>query len=72
MNTTDIINALSVNDLLNVQAKDVNLLDAANENYYLPYFPNLADDKINYSFSKQLPETKMIELYNNLEGSRIE
>ena len=56
MNTTDIINALSVNDLLNVQAKDVNLLDAANDNYYIPYFPNLADDKIGYSFSKQLPE----------------
>ena len=55
-----------------ISDKNINLLEAANDNYYVPYFPNLADERISPAFSKQLPETKMIELYNNLEGSEIE
>jgi len=72
MDTAEIVRALSVNDLLKVQGKNINLLEAANDNYYVPYFPKLSEDRIGESFSKQLPETKMFELYNNLEGSAIE
>ena len=72
MSTADIVRALSVNDLLRVQGKNINLLEAANNNYFVPYFPNLSEETIGPAFSKQLPETKMFELYNNLEGSTIE
>ena len=72
MSTADIIKALSVNDLLKVQGKNINLLDAANDNYFIPYFPKLTDDRVGETFKKGLPETKMLELYNKLEGSAIE
>jgi hypothetical protein len=72
MSTADIIKALSVNDLLKVQGKNINLVDAANDNYFIPYFPKLTDDRVGETFKRGVPETKMLELYNNLEGSRIE
>jgi len=72
MDTAQIIRALSVNDLLKVQGKNINLLEAANDNYFIPYFPKLSEERISDVFPKQLPETKMFELYNKLEGSAIE
>lgn len=72
LSNTDIVRMLSVNNLLKVQTKDVNLLDAASSNYFIPYYPNLTNDTISYKFNRQLPKEKMNELYNNLEGSRIE
>jgi hypothetical protein len=72
MDTSEIIKALSVNDLLKVQGKNINLLEAANDNYFVPYFPNLSKERISDVFPKQIPETKMFELYNKLEGSAIE
>ena len=69
---TDIIRMLSVNDLLDVQSKNVNLLEAANDNYFIPYYPNVDENRIIYKYGTTVPKDEMIKLYNQLEGARIE
>ena len=44
--------AISVNDLLDVQSKNVNLLEAANDNYFIPYYPNVDENRIIYKYGK--------------------
>lgn len=72
LDVSDIQEMLSVNELLPSKTQDINILENANDNYFVPYFPDLTRDVIGERFKRALPENKMIELYNKLEGSKIE
>jgi hypothetical protein len=64
MSTADIIKALSVNDLLKVQGKNINLVDAANDNYFIPYFPKLTMSKKDLTqLSKKQLESMLAKKY---------
>ena len=70
--STDIARMLSVNNLVNVQSKNLKLLDAADKNYFIPYYPDIDNNRVVYRFGTAKPKNKMIEIYNALEGAKIE
>ena len=68
--TVDIINGLSLDERINVNQNKVDMLEAADADIFIPYMPT--ETPMTFINQTPIPYDAMVNLYNKLEGQRLD